>query len=231
MTAQKSFKRRVRARMAKTGERYTAARRHLLPHEPAPTATPERPEPEPTAALEGRVSDEAMQSNTGRPWAEWFAILDRWGATERSHREIAAWLREEHGVPGWWAQAVTVGYEQERGLRAPGGSRDGHFIAGATKTVNVPVDRLFAAVVEPELRERWLPGVALSERTSKPGRTARFDWGDGSTRVVVGFTTKGASKSQIDIAHERLPDAERAGELKAFWRARLAALKELLETP
>lgn len=31
MTTQKSFKRRVRDRMAKTGESYTAARRQLLP--------------------------------------------------------------------------------------------------------------------------------------------------------------------------------------------------------
>ena len=30
MTAQKSFKRKVRARMAKTGESYTAARRQLI---------------------------------------------------------------------------------------------------------------------------------------------------------------------------------------------------------
>ncbi len=30
MTQQKTFKRRVRARMAKTGESYTAARRQLL---------------------------------------------------------------------------------------------------------------------------------------------------------------------------------------------------------
>ena len=31
MTTQKLFKRRVRARMSKTGESYTAARRHVAP--------------------------------------------------------------------------------------------------------------------------------------------------------------------------------------------------------
>ena len=34
MTERKSFKRQVRARMAKTGERYTAARRHVAGKEP-----------------------------------------------------------------------------------------------------------------------------------------------------------------------------------------------------
>ena len=34
-----------------------------------------------------------------------------------SHKEIAEYLNEKRGVPGWWSQMVTVTYEQERGLR------------------------------------------------------------------------------------------------------------------
>ena len=93
----------------------------------------------------------------------------------------------------------------------------------------MPVERLFAAFADPELRERWLPGDRLRERTSQPARTARFDWGDGATRVVVGFTAKGEAKSQVDLAHERLPDARAADRARADWRERLAALKALLE--
>ena len=40
MTQQKTFKRRVRARMAKTGESYTAARRQLLTDAPPPFEPP-----------------------------------------------------------------------------------------------------------------------------------------------------------------------------------------------
>ena len=39
---------------------------------------------------------------------EWFALLDAWGATGHSHTEIARWLHETHGVPGWWSQNITV---------------------------------------------------------------------------------------------------------------------------
>jgi uncharacterized protein YndB with AHSA1/START domain len=206
MTSQKSFKQRVRTRMEKTGESYTAARSQLLPREHEPDVGP-----------------------TGRPYREWFAELDAWGATAAPHKEIAAWLRNEHGVAGWWAQNITVEYERARGLRAVGQGRDGRFSVGATKTIAVPVEELYAAVTDPRRREEWLPGVHLNERTATPYRTARYDWGEGSTRVVAGFDAKGEGKCQLSIQHEKLPDAESAATMKAFWRERLSGLQALLE--
>jgi len=126
-------------------------------------------------------------------------------------------------------QAITVEYERARGLRPVGGGRDGLFAAGASRTVAVPLERLYEAFMGADLRERWLPGAALRERTAQPGCTARFDWEDGATRVIVGFTAKGEAKSEVAIGHERVPDAAAAEKLKAYWRERLTALKELLE--
>lgn len=170
-----------------------------------------------------------MRGGTGRGWDEWFALLDEWGATGRRHGEIAAWLAAEHGVDSWWTQTITVGYEQERGLRAPGGGRDGLFGASASRTVAASVDRVFAAFVDPELRRQWLLDAVLHERGSQPGRSVRFDFGDGATRVLVGLAPKGPGKSQVAVQHERLPDARSAEERKAYWRERLTALKILLE--
>jgi hypothetical protein len=214
MTERKSFKRQVRARMAKTGERYTAARRHLV-DEPVEAVD---------AAALGLVPDETVMSRTGRPWSDWFALLDTWRGTEHTHAEIARYLSEEHGVPGWWAQTVTVGYERARGMRAVHERPEGYSVT-ASKTVGVPVERLFAAVCDPA----WPAEGALRPRTAQPFRTARFDWEDGATRVVVGFTPKGESKSVVALEHERLADAESAERMKAFWRERLAELKRELE--
>ncbi len=218
MTEKKSFKRLVRARMEKTGESYTAARAAMLagPDEGA------------TAAPVMQVSEASVVEKTGRGWEEWLDLLDDWGAGERAHKEIARWLAEEQGVPGWWAQTVTVGYERARGGRAVGEHADGFSIT-ASKTVNAPVDRLFDAWVDEQQRRRWLPDGQLTERTSTRPKSARFDWGDGSTRVIVGFEVKGESKSSVGLAHERLPDAEEAERMKAYWRARVARLKEVLE--
>jgi uncharacterized protein YndB with AHSA1/START domain len=206
MTSQKSFKQRVRTRMEKTGESFTAARAQLIPREQEPDVGP-----------------------TGRPYSSWFAALDEWGAIDRSHTEIAAWLMNAQGVQGWWAQNITVEYERARGLREKGQGRDGFFTVNASKTVAVPVEELYAAVVDAVRRDEWLPGVVLRERTATPHRTARFDWGEGSTRVIVGFETKAAGKSVVALSHERLPDSQTAATMKAFWRERLSGLKALLE--
>jgi hypothetical protein len=218
MTRQKSFKRLVRARMEKTGERYAAARASLLAAE-EPNATDD-------PAL--TVSDEAIRRRTGRGWEEWFDLLDEWGAVERPHGEIARWLRSEHGIDGWSSQSVTVSYERARGLRAVGEHADG-FAVTASKTVAVPVERLYDAFVDESLRESWLPEGRLRERTATKPKTARFDWGDGDTRVIVGFESKGETKSVVALEHARLPDAQEAERMKAFWRDRVAALKEVLE--
>jgi Domain of unknown function (DUF4287) len=220
MTRQKTFKRRVRARMEKTGESYTAARRMLIAAGERPdTATPEFTPP---------MSDEKVTEATGRRWDEWFALLDAWNAASSSHTEIARWLVAEHDVASWWSQSITVAYEQARGLRAPGQRPDGWAIS-ATKTIAVPVERLFEAFEDEALREAWLPGAQLRLRTATAPRSARYDWEDGSTRVNVGFTSLAQDKSRVALAHERLPDADTADEMKAWWRERLAALKPLVE--
>ena len=218
MTRQKSFKRVVRSRMEKTGESYTAARAALLAAEDSKA----------TQGPALSMSDEAIRRRTGRGWEQWFDLLDEWGAAERPHTEIARWVVEEHRIDGWGAQAVTVNYERARGLRAVGERADG-FAITASKTVAVPVDRRYEAFVDESLRRRWLPDGELRERTASKPRSARFDWGDGRTRVIVGFEAKGEAKSTAALAHERLADGEEAERMKAFWRDRVAALKEVLE--
>jgi len=48
--------------------------------------------------------------------------------------------------------------------------------------------------------------------------------------LVIAFTARGEAKSQVALVHERVPDAGTADKLKTFWRERLAALKQVLET-
>jgi len=187
-----------------------------------PPADPGSPaaEPRPSAAL---------RRSTGRDRGEWFAMLDTWGAPGRAYRDIADWLTGEHGVSAWWAQKLIVEYEQARGLRDAGVRPDGTFAGGASKTIAVPLQRLFDAFVDADLRERWLPGVVLRERTAQAGRSARFDWDDGASRVNLTFAALDETKSQVAIEHDHLPDARAAAERKAFWRERLGVLKTMLE--
>lgn len=220
MTEQKSFKRLVRARMAKTGESYTAARAMLLSAE-----GPKGPN-----ALRLATSDEKIRARTGRGWEEWFAMLDEWEATDRPHRAIARWLAEQQGAHplAWNVQAIVSSYELTRGLREVGEKDDG-FAITASRTVSAPVGRLYDAFVDCSQRERWLPDGELSQRTATSPKSARFDWGEGKTRVNVTFLMKGDAKSTVALEHRRLSDADEAERMKAYWRGRLTALKEVLE--
>ena len=232
MTQQKSLKRRVRARMAKTGERYTSARRQVLAKAtsdgqaatPPTLATPEQVEPAPTYS----TSDEAVRKATGRSHAEWFELLDAWGATAHTHTEIAEWLSSAHGAPSWWRQSITVDYERARGMRGRHQMADG-FRVSVSRTVTVPPDRALAAFVDDATLRRWLPGAPMEPRPTRAKLTARFDWSDPPSRVVVNIARKGIDRSIVAVTHERLPDAAVAERLKAGWRDRLGHLKAFLD--
>jgi hypothetical protein len=222
MTRQRSFKRLVRARMDKTGESYTAARSALLTANGHGTGAEAR---SPLA-----TSDAAIRERTGRGWEEWFQLLDEWGGAERPHREIARHVASllELDPLAWNVQAVAGSYEHARGLREVGERADG-FAVTASKTVGVPVDVLFDAFVDERLRRRWLPDAPLRERTATRPRSARFDWNGGETRVHVVFAGKGEDRATATLSHERLADAAEAERMKAYWRERVATLKEVLE--
>lgn len=223
MTTHKLLKRRVRGRMSKTGESYTAARRHVV-------LGRDRLEADRTALDSARelASDAKLAETTGHDWQAWIAVLDRWGARDRKHGEIAEFLVAEHAVPGWWAQAITTGYERARGKRLKHQQPDG-FTIYASKTIGVPIGVLFDAFVDEPTRRSWLTDGSMSLRTSQPGKAARFDWAGGPTRLLVTFEEKGPTKATVYVSHERLPDAGAAEAAKASWKKRVAALKTFLE--
>lgn len=218
MTRNRSFKRLVRARMAKTGQSYTAARAALL-NGPAPVAS--------ASTLDDvhlPTSDAAIRERTGRGWEEWFDLLDDWGAAERSHREIARWVAEQQGVVplAWNAQAVTAAYERARLGKAVGEHDDG-FAVHVSRTASAHVERLFDVVMAASGAPGWLPEGSVSLRTATRPKSARFD-APGGSRIAVTFTAKGDAKSTLSLTHARLADADAADEMKMWWRKRLDAL-------
>lgn len=223
MTKARSFKRRVRERMSKTGESYAAAHSKVSQKRDRVQAARAR-----LGASADRPSEDKVEAITGKRWEAWFSILDGWGARERKYGEIAAFLVEEHDIPGWWAQSITYWYERARGMRLKHQQADG-FTVWASKTVAVPREVLFDAFVNPRSQREWLTDETMSLRTSQPGHTARFNWGDGSTRLSASFVGKGPAKATVAVAHERLPDPDEAETAKASWRERLADLKSFLE--
>jgi hypothetical protein len=167
-------------------------------------------------------------AKTGRSWAEWIAALDAERAHSLPHAEIAAHLKTHHGLGDWWSQMVTVGYEQAKGRRAAHQKPEG-YSATASKTLAVPLPRLWAAWQEPE-SARWLGEPALAVRKATPQKSLRITWLEESrpSSLDVNFYAKGPAKSQVTLEHSKLPDAESVARLKAYWAERLGRLQELL---
>jgi uncharacterized protein YndB with AHSA1/START domain len=180
------------------------------------------------------VTSEAVEKATGKGWDAWLAVLDKAKATTMSHKEIAILLHEKHGVPEWWAQTLTVGYEQARGMREKGEKADGYSIS-ASKTINVSAEQAFAAWTDEALRKRWLPGAAITIRKATAPKSVRITWepeGKGSaaaSTVEVWLTAKGDSKCSLAVQHGKLKTAAVGEKLKTWWSERLETLKTVLE--
>jgi hypothetical protein len=222
MPTDKDFKRLVRGRMQKTGESYTTARAHLRKQNPAAPVAPAIAD---YAKLAGK-SDAVLKEKTGCTWERWVKALDRAKANTWPHREIAKYVHEKYKVPSWWAQTVTVGYERIKGLRAVGQRRDGWFEANKSKTLAVPLAKLYHAFHDARTRAQWLP-VDLTIRTATREKSMRITWPD-KTSVEVGFARKGPTKSLVALQHAKLPDRAAATRMKEYWAERLDALREVL---
>jgi hypothetical protein len=253
MTRSKKLKKAIRARARKTGERYTAARRQVLlarekkvggrpPARPvAPAAA--RPAAAPKKPARREFSDAAAIQKTGHGFDHWFAVLDAFGAAAKGHTASARHLNEEHGVPGWHSQMVTVAYERARGLRVANQSCDGDFQVGVSKTVPVGLAEVVRAFSDARSRARWLRGAdprlvrALEAAFAgpKPREVAvrragyarlRYPW-DGSV-VEIHVYAKPNGKTSVVADNQRLAGGEDVETRRSQWKTALGGLAEYL---
>ncbi len=171
------------------------------------------------------VSDDAAKAKTGKKWEEWFQMLDKAGARMMDHREIAHYVSSNCGLTPWWSQLLTVGYEQDRGIRDEH-QRGARYEVDRSKTMAAPRAVVWAAFHNQATLARWMPGQAFSIVKTTPDRILHLDWPD-QTHVVVMFSGN-AGKTKVVISHERLRDPADVERLQKFWSAALARLKEVV---
>ena len=163
-----------------------------------------------------KMSDDKVKAATGRIRDDWFALLDAEGAPEWDHPKIAKWLTEAQGVDGWWAQGITVGYEQARGRRVPGERADGTFAVSATKTIagkrSEVLDAVIAALVE-QL------GEPASLRPDSKYATAR--WQVGGETIVVGVSEPKAGSTLVALERSKIASADSLASAKESLRSTL----------
>ena len=175
------------------------------------------------------MSDAAVQAKTGKTWSEWLVALDAAGAATLDHKSIVAILNRDYPeVGGWWMQMVTVGYERARGLRDKHQKPDG-YEASASKTIAVPLERLYAAWADPDQRNTWLDAAAFTVRSTTPNKSVRVAATGGRSSIDVRFYPKGDGKSQVTVQHSKLANADEAQRMKTYWGDVLARLQQSLQ--
>lgn len=197
------------------------------------------------------TGDAAVEAATGRRWRSWFAILDRWGARRRSHREIAHHLRTTHRLPPWWSQTVAVRYEQVRGMREVGQRSDGRFALDLQRTVRATPAGAWAALTRAAMWNRWFtrgarlqarPGGRYSTRDRDRGtflvvdapRRLVFTWDNPDhcpgTRVEIRLAPRPPGRVTLRLSHLSLASRGQLEEMRAGWSGALDNLKRLLES-
>lgn len=172
------------------------------------------------------MSDEAVLAATGRTWGEWRMFLDGEGAAALPHAAIVTLLAAT-GIPGWWRQMVTVGYERMIGRRDTGQTCAGDWSASASRTIAGNMDQAIARWTTVAEAQDSFAGVSAQSapRQSASGkwRYWRIDLADGS-KVAVNACDKAGGKAIVGISHDGLPDAESVARAKAFWKGLLQQL-------
>jgi uncharacterized protein YndB with AHSA1/START domain len=173
-----------------------------------------------------QVSDKSVIDKTGKGWEEWFTLLDNDNCTKLDHKGIVAILRDKYFVGDWWQQMIAVSYEQARGLRQVHEKQDG-FQISKNKTINCEISVLFKAWEDEQLRQQWLEAGAFVVRKVTPNKSMRITWEDGTSWLDVMFYQRN-EKTQVSINHSKLPTADAAEKMKAFWENQLLRLEKFI---
>jgi hypothetical protein len=167
---------------------------------------------------------EAIEKATGKSWDEWLAFFKDIKAKELAHHEIAEKVFET-GTPDWWAQNVTVAYEQHIGRRAPGQRRDGTYEVSVTKTISGTMDDAFKWWLVKVAEVKEFSGVLFAgePKTSNTDkwRHWRVNLSDGS-KVIVSTSQKTSDKALLAVTSQKLASAEDAERWRVYWKQFIA---------
>lgn len=168
----------------------------------------------------------ALETGSGITWKQWVDFLKPHNTLD--HTAMAKLVYVEimrvgkAKSPEWWAQGVTLAYEQYIGRRQPGQTCDGNFSVTVTKTVLGDMDTVFGTWTQmhkkrDNFNDILLSGVPRTNKTDK-WRYWRVGLVDGS-KISVNIQTKpNGEKSMLAINHDKLNTVEDVEKWRAYWR-------------
>jgi hypothetical protein len=195
-------------------------------------------------ASSDRVSDAAVKKATGADWAAWIALLDAWGASGKTHPQIAKHLASAHGLSPWWSQRVTNEYERRRMGRPLGRVAGGTYQIGVHRTFAITARQAWSRLVsasglaiwlQPKGRPRLKEGLKFSLADGAEAEVRRFKAPDmmrlrirrpgarASEFIQVRIQPR-ATGHAVSFHEEGLPNARARIRRRRHWTASLEAL-------
>ena len=180
-------------------------------------------------AAEPVQTDDAILQNTGHAWDDWVDLIDAGPGREAGHTAIAAWVHAEHGVDGWWAQGVTVGYERITGLRLPGQMSDGSFSVSRTRVLALDRDTVRALLLDEGARADLFPGLDLALRSKPASKALRFALaraGEPLGSILFSTDPLPDGRLRLGVTHDKVASFDEGEQWKLFWAEWLTAVEQ-----
>jgi hypothetical protein len=173
---------------------------------------------------EPQHTDAVIADKTGRDWKAWCELIESWPGHTDGHTAVATWLQSEHGVAGWWSQAITVGWERISGRRLMHQSPDGTFSATASATITVDADALREMLLDEDGRGGLFPGMDAQLRSRPTSKNIRIGFGD--TVAILSVVPKGDGRQVAAVQHQKLDSPDAVTHWKKFWAEWFSVLDE-----
>jgi hypothetical protein len=213
VTRDEAFEERVREQLRRVAEDHLDM-----------SGDPRVPDAPPASVTEPQQSDLVIREHTGRGWEQWREAIEDWPGHEQGHAAVASWLQEEHGVPGWWAQAVTVGWERITGRRQSNQMSDGTFTANRSSTIVTDHVALGAMLRDRDGLADLFPRLDPVLRSRATSKNVRVGLTSGVAEIAL--VPKDGGRVTVTVAHVKLGTAEEVTRWKAYWQDWLRALDE-----
>ena len=170
---------------------------------------------------------ENFATAAGRSWKQWLDFLGEHDAERMSHAEIARLIIATGDASGWWAQGITVAYEQHIGRRTPGQRSDGTFEVAISRALPGSIDEVMARW------ERHVSTLPAHDGVSPEGAPERSDtpkwryWrctlSDGS-KVSATVSARSETTAGLTVTHSKLAEEADKERWRTYWKAVLADL-------
>jgi hypothetical protein len=176
-----------------------------------------------TWVSEPELGDGAIRSATGRGWDEWCDLIDAWSGHHDGHGAVVDHVRS-HGIDGWWAQTVAVGWERITGRRLRHQQPDGTFTAAKSRTMAIDAEVLRGMLLDDTDRADLFPGLVTELRSKPTSKSIRVAIDPGAALFALHPLPDG--RTRVTVSHERLPTAADVERWKNYWSDWLDAIEQ-----